>query len=173
MIRGLDRLLETKLSGEELLQICAKVGSDVAFCLYGGTCLARGRGERLLELTPMPECDIAIVKPDFSVSTPELFAALDAINLGKRPDTAGFLRALEAGELLKMASMFANVFEQALPDRERRVVEDVKRALIDSGALGTAMTGTGSAVFGVFDKLDDAAKARISSLGTVFFTKPV
>ena len=173
VIRGLDRLLETGLSEEELLQICAKVGSDVAFCLRGGACLARGRGEILTALPPMPDCDIAIVKPDFSVSTQELFAALDGIDVAKRPDTAGFLDALRSGSLYDAGALMVNVFEEALPDRERRVVENVKRAFTGMGALGAAMTGTGSAVFGVFDELDGAAKAKISHLGIVFFTKPV
>lgn len=172
VIRGLDKLLGTHLSEAELLALCAGVGSDVPFCLRGGTALATGRGEVLTELSNFPACGIAIVKPNFSVSTPELFAAIDGREIPSRPDTAEFLRLLEARDLRGMGAAMVNAFEPVLPEAERRIVEGIKSRLIRDGALGAAMTGTGSAVFGLFPSLD-AAKSISPRPYATFFAAPV
>lgn len=172
VIRGLDRLLGTRLSDKELLELCAEVGSDVPFCLRGGTALATGRGEILTDLPALPACGIVLVKPDFSVSTPALFGALDGREIEKRPDTAAFLDLLKAGDLPGMGAALRNVFEPVLPPSERETVNEIKAHLLRYGALGSAMTGTGSAVFGLFSSLE-AAK-RIKPLPyTTFFVSPV
>lgn len=172
VIRGLDRLLGTELTEEELSAVALSVGSDVPFCLFGGTALARGRGETLRPLPPMPDCGILIVKPGFSVSTPALFDALDGCRVRSRPDTRGALDALGAGDLRALAGRLSNVFEQALPEAERRTVVDIKLALLSAGALGACMTGTGSAVFGVFPSLEAARRADLSRFGAVFAVSP-
>lgn len=151
VIRGMDALLGTGLTAGELYGICEKVGSDVPFCLYGGTARSGGRGEILSDLPPMPDCGIVIVKPEFSVSTPELFAALDGCEVTGRPDTVEMIRALERGDLTAVCAAFGNVFTGALPEAQSGTVEAVKRDLLAAGALGAEMTGTGSAVFGVFE----------------------
>ncbi|MBQ2597892.1 MAG: hypothetical protein II581_08305, partial [Oscillospiraceae bacterium] len=88
---------------EELETLSASVGSDVPFCVRGGTALATGRGEKLESLPDMPDCEFLICKPDFSISTPELFRKLDQSSLRCHPDTAGILAALERGELEPIA----------------------------------------------------------------------
>lgn len=172
VIRGLDELSGTRLSPGELCDIGALVGSDVPFCLMGGTALARGRGELLTPLAPMPPCGILIVKPAFSVSTPALFAALDGSRVGARPDTRGAVEALCAGDLEALAGRMVNVFEEVLPEEERRTVVDIKSALVAAGALGACMTGTGSAVFGVFPTLKAAQGADLSRFGLNFAVSP-
>lgn len=171
VIRGLDALLDTGLSETELLDISGRVGSDVPFCLLGGTRLCRGRGEIMTELPALPDCSIVIVKPDFSVSTPELFAALDSKRVLRRPDTGGFLKALSARGLTGLGPYTVNVFEEVLPEDLGRRVRNIKDALLDAGALGASMTGTGSAVFGIFE--DTARPAGLSGFGDVFFVKPL
>ena len=84
---------------EELARVGEGVGSDVPYCVLGGTALAEGRGEMLTPLTPLPRCWVAVCKPDFPVSTPELFARIDGMRVRCRPDTAGLLAALAAGDL--------------------------------------------------------------------------
>lgn len=173
VIRGLDALLDTRLTLEELSHIGALVGSDVPFCLVGGTALAGGRGELLTELPPMPDCGILIIKPDFSVSTPALFAALDCCRVTARPDTGAALAALSSGDLKALSGSMVNVFEEALPEAERRIVVDIKSSLLSAGACGACMTGTGSAVFGVFPTLDGAKEADLSRFGLTFAVSPV
>lgn len=149
VLRALNRYYDRALDEAALLELAAKVGSDVPFCLNGGTALASGRGEKLESLPGMPDCEFVICKPSFSISTPELFKKLDQINLRHHPDTAGIIAALGEEDLGQIARRMYNVFE-AVDDRRLRVVSAIKHQLLDAGALGAIMTGTGSAVFGVF-----------------------
>ena len=162
VLRALDRAYGWPLSAEELCAAGESVGSDVAFCLRGGTALASGRGEILQPLTPLPPCVFTICKPDFSISTPELFRKLDEAKLNCHPDTEGLLAALERGDLDGLCRRMYNVFED-VPDRRMRMIRAAKGALLDCGALGALMTGTGSAVFGVFRDAA-AAEAACASL---------
>ena len=154
VLRGMNRLHGNRMNRRELEKLGEQVGSDVAFCVAGGTALARGRGEVLEDLIPMPDCAIVVCKPGFSISTPELFRKLDQIGLRTHPDTAGMLSALESGNLKEISMRMFNVFEE-VDDRRMRSEAEIKHVLLDYGALGAVMTGTGSAVFGVFS--DDAA----------------
>jgi len=162
VLRGLDAIYGNRLGCQALTELAAEVGSDVAFCVAGGTALATGRGEKLQPLPALPECSFVICKPDFSISTPELFRKLDHANPRRHPDTAGILRALEAGDLKELCRRMYNVFED-VDDRRMRTVSEIKSVLLDNGALGAIMTGTGSAVFGVFDR-DSNIDAAVSAL---------
>ncbi len=158
VIRALNRLFDKPLSAAELEQLAADIGSDVAFCVRGGTQLASGRGEVLSELPPLCDCYTVICKPDFSTSTPELFKKLDSVKLRCHPDTQGIISALEIGDLCGIARRMYNVFED-VPDRKRSTITEIKSTLLDCGALGAIMTGTGSAVFGLFDSQQAALTA--------------
>ena len=154
VLRGMNRLYGSRMNRRDLEKLGEQIGSDVAFCLAGGTSLARGRGEVLEDLIPMPDCAIVVCKPGFSISTPELFRKLDQIGLRTRPDTEGMLSALDSGNLKEISMRMFNVFEE-VDDRRMRSEAEIKHVLLDYGALGAVMTGTGSAVFGVFS--DEAA----------------
>ncbi len=162
VLRALNRAWGDPLSFEELCAAGETVGSDVAFCLRGGTMLASGRGEILRPLPPLPPCCFVIVKPDFSISTPELFKKLDEAKPNCHPDTEGLLAALGAQDLDALCRRMYNVFED-VPDRRMRTIRAAKGALLDCGALGALMTGTGSAVFGVFRERG-AAEAACETL---------
>lgn len=159
VLRGLNRLAGLGLRVEELAEIGRSVGADVPYCVMGGTALAEGIGEKLTPLPALPACWAVLVKPGFSVSTPELFAKLDGQRLHGRPDTPGMIGALEAGDLPGVARRLYNVFEEVLPKRQRDVVEEVKGTLVDRGALGACMTGTGSMVYGLFSAEEKAVEA--------------
>lgn len=163
VLRGLNRLTGAHLTGAQLQELAASIGSDVAFCVCGGTQLASGRGEVLSELPALPDCSIVICKPEFSVSTPELFRKLDSVKLRCHPDTAGICAALEKNDLGGIVRRMYNVFED-VPDRRRSTISGIKSMLLDNGALGSVMTGTGSAVFGIFDD-ETAAKKACEMLG--------
>ncbi len=159
VLRGLNQLLGLGLSREELAKIGAGVGSDVPYCVLGGTALARGRGEEVTPLPPLPHCWVVMVKPAFPVSTPELFAQLDGKKLRCHPDTEGMLEALAAGDLAGVSRRLFNVFEEVLEPRKRERVEELKRQLLHQGALGASMSGTGPTVFGLFDSRERAEEA--------------
>ncbi len=176
VLRAMNRMEEAGLSPEAVAEIGERVGSDVPYCVIGGTALAEGRGEVLTALPPLPRCWVVLCKPEFSISTPALFAKIDSVRLRCRPDTQGVVAALEAGDLAGVARRMYNVFEDALPDRQRARVNDIKNTLIQCGALGASMSGTGPTAFGLFDDeaLAQEAQERLTEFsGEVFLTKTV
>lgn len=158
VLRGMNKLFDDRLSADELQKLAEDVGSDTAFCVKGGTALAEGRGEILTELPAFPDSIFVVCKPGFSISTPELFKKIDAAPLRRHPDTAGILDALDKGDLREICRRMYNVFED-VDDRRMRTVTEIKNRLMDFGTLGSIMTGTGSAVFGIFD---DENKAQLA-----------
>ena len=159
VLRGLNELLGLNLPQQRLEEIGSLVGSDVPYCVGGGTALAEGRGEVLTPLPPLPNCHVVLCKPAFSVSTPELFKALDGCRIRRRPDTAGLIDALAAKDLPGVARRMYNVFEDVLPQRRYQEICAIKNTLIQHGALGASMSGTGPTVFGLFDQIDGAEHA--------------
>ena len=163
VLRALNRMYGGRFSCGELEKLAEQVGSDVAFCVAGGTALAKGRGELLEALPPLPDCKIVVCKPEFSISTPELFKKLDSSPVRHHPDTAGILTALEQGDLRAVCRRMYNVFED-VGDRRMRTVAEIKSRMLDHGALGAIMTGTGSAVFGIYTE-ETPARSAAAELG--------
>ena len=147
-----------ELSTEELERVGFTVGSDMPFCVRGGTALAEGRGEVLTDLSPLPDCWFVLCKPDFGIPTPTLFARVDGGELTRRPDIAGMRLALEAGDLAGVAARLGNVFEEVLPE-EYHEVFTIKNRLMELGALNAAMSGSGPTVFGIFAEHETAQRA--------------
>ena len=157
VLRAMNELTGAGLSVRELAAIGERVGSDVPYCVLGGTALAEGRGEVLTPLPPLPRCHVVLCKPPFPISTPQLFSRVNVRKIVCRPDTPGVLAALEAGDLAGVARRLYNVFEDVLEPRRKSEIDAIKAALIDCGALGASMSGSGPTVFGLFD---DEAAAR-------------
>ncbi len=156
VLYGLSELFEHPLELDRLLDIAKKVGADVPFCLVGGTKLASGIGEKLTHMPNMPECSIAIVKPNENISTANAYALVDSCENLIRPDNNAAIAALKNGDLTALSGNMRNVFEQAT-GTEKTV--KIKNVLIENGAMGSIMTGSGSAVFGVFSDSKTAEKA--------------
>ena len=147
-----------EMSTEELERIGFTVGSDMPFCVRGGTALAEGRGEVLTDLKPLPDCWFVLCKPDFGIPTPSLFALVDGGELTCRPDIGGMGLALESGDLAGVAARLGNVFEEVLPE-EYHEVFTIKNRLMELGALNAAMSGSGPTVFGIFSEQETAKRA--------------
>ena len=147
-----------EMSTEELERIGFTVGSDMPFCVRGGTALAEGRGEVLTDLPPLPDCWFVLCKPDFGIPTPSLFALVDGGELTCRPDIGGMGLALESGDLAGVAARLGNVFEEVLPE-EYHEVFTIKNRLMELGALNAAMSGSGPTVFGIFSEQETAKRA--------------
>ena len=158
VLRMMDKMFNTNLERETLLKLAGSVGSDVPFCVFGGTKLAEGRGETMTDLPDMPFCYIVICKPAFNFSTPELFSRINCKKINNRPDTDAIITALSNGDLQGIARHMYNVFEDFLP-RGKRDIEEIKYKLLDNGALGAVMTGSGPTVFGIYDNEANAEKA--------------
>ena len=175
VLRAMNRLTGAELSPLELSKIGERVGSDVPFCVLGGTALAEGRGERLTPLPLLPPCHIVICKPPFSISTPQLFGRVNVRKIVRRPDTQGVLAALKAGDLAGVARRMYNVFEDVVERRPAAEIAAIKAALIDRGALGASMSGSGPSVFGLFERSDaaqDAFSLLRESFRDVFVCRP-
>ena len=157
VLRGMRRLFSTNVSDEALETMAARVGSDVPYCVRGGTALARGRGERLTALSPLPMCWFVIVKPPVAHSTAVMFRKLDEIAIANRPDSDAMAKALEIGDLAHICRLVGNVFEQALPEDSE--VFTIRRQLSRLGADAACMTGSGSAVMGLFRREETARLA--------------
>ena len=158
VLRALRSLLLPSLPRERLEGIGALVGSDVPFCVRGGTVLVEGRGERLHNLRAAPRFFTVVCKPDFSLSTPLLFRRADGVSLHKRPDTLGMLAAIGAGDADAVAQRVCNVFEEVLDEPEREVFT-IRERLCALGAQAASMTGSGPTVFGLFAKRGEAERA--------------
>lgn len=158
VLRGLNRLFSPPLDGAQLEELGAAVGSDVPFCIQGGTVIARGRGEIMTPIAAMPDCGLLLCKPGFSVSTAELFGLVDQRKIFSRPDTDGLIKAIETGSVGGVAHRLYNVFEEVIV-RGRDEVALIKEMMFDCGALGASMSGTGPTVFGIFHTRQQAEKA--------------
>lgn len=161
VLRALNQHTGNPFTEEQLEAIGLQVGSDVPFCIRNVTCLAEGRGERLMPVKPMPECFYVLVKPDFSVSTPDLYYRLDNMRVPAHPKTEQMLRAMERGDLREIGCQLLNVFEYALLGDHPELAK-IENALENCGALGTSMTGSGAVMFGIFENFDFAATASMS-----------
>lgn len=175
LLRALRERYCPDLPGAELERIGFTVGSDMPFCVRGGTALAEGRGERLTDLRPLPDCFFVICKPEFGIPTASLFALADRDAWNRRPDIDGMTAALEAGDLDGVAARLANVFEEVLPEPYHAVFA-IKQRLLDLGALNAAMSGSGPSVFGIFrtrQTAEAAAKALKEVHSQTFLAEPV
>lgn len=160
LLRLLRQRYAPDMPGEALEAVGLTVGSDVPFCLRGGTALAEGRGERLTDLPPLPDCRFVICKPNFGLPTGPMFARLRFDGAPPRPDVDGMVSALERGDLEGLAKHAGNFFETVLEAEERREIETIKETLLRHGALAAAMSGSGPAVFGLFAPSAETAGAE-------------
>ena len=158
LLRILREAYAPEMPTPELERIGFAVGSDMPFCVRGGTALAEGRGEVLTDLLPLPDCWFVLCKPDFGIPTPSLFALVDGGELTRRPDIDGMRLALEAGDLIGVAKRLGNVFEEILPEEYYEVFR-IKDHLLELGALNAAMSGSGPTVFGIFLEQETARRA--------------
>ena len=161
VLHALRELLAPEMSIEALEHIGETVGSDVPFCVRGGTALAEGRGEKLTTLKRAPEFSVVVCKPPFPISTPVLFKRSDSVTLTRRPDTEAMLRAIEEGNSDGVIANLCNVFEEVLPEEYGEVFV-IRDKLLALGALGAQMTGSGPTVFGLFKDASAAKRAEES-----------
>ncbi len=160
VLRALNRWKNFPFTQEKLAELGAAIGSDIPFCVMMDTALAEGRGERLTRLPKSPEIYYVVCKPEVSFSTPKLYAKLDQIQIKDRPDTQAMCVALRKGDVPAVGKALCNVFEEAADNAE---IKAIKAELLQLGALGALMTGSGSAVYGVFET-EEAAFAAFERL---------
>ena len=176
VLLGMNSLYDLGLDIEALKAIGVKMGADVPYCIMGGTALSEGIGEILTQAPPMPMCHILVAKPPFSVSTKEVYEGLALDQLKEHPDIDGILMALEADDLCGVTKRLSNVLETVTMARHPQIGQ-IKKLMLENGAMGALMSGSGPTVFGIFASRPSAEKAaqviRDSSLAKqIHVTRP-
>ena len=158
---SLDKLYNTNLPLDELMNIASKLGADVPYCIMGGTALATGIGEILTPLPSIPKCNILMVKPPISVSTAAIYEAIDTAEIDKRPNTNAMIDALAQKDLISVAQNLSNVMGN-VTETIHPIVKGIRRKMLMNGALGAVMSGSGPTVFGIFPDYETAKKSHDS-----------
>ena len=157
---GMNQMYGLGLSRKGLMERGVRLGADVPYCVLRGTALAEGIGARLRTLPPMPKCYILLAKPGISVSTRFVYENLHANDLKpeQHPDVDAMIEAMKEKDLGLLTARMGNVLELVTVPAHP-VIEEIKRYMLEAGALGAMMSGSGPTVFGIFDTQAKARKA--------------
>ena len=155
VLKGMNSLFDLKLKDERLKDIGVRIGADVPYCITGGTALAEGIGEVLTPLPSIPDCFILIAKPGISVSTGYVYTAFDSLEDKIHPDVDGMISTINEGNLQGMAALLCNSLE-GVTQEEYPVIKEIKRLMLDNGAMGALMSGSGPTVFGLYRDKESA-----------------
>jgi len=175
VLRALNRYYGEPLSVFALAELGAQIGSDVPFCTLCGTAMVEGRGERLRKLSDMPDCIFVVCKPEFSVSTPELYQKIDQIAIPRRPDNQAMESALLKGDLEQVAQNIYNVFDPVVT-ADHLELNYIKSIFNSYGSMAQQMTGSGSAVYAILPNFEYAAvvcNMLKDNYSQIFIAKPV
>lgn len=169
---GLNALYDARLSPEAIRDAGLSVGADVPYCLIGGTARVRGIGEIVEPMPPFLSGYLVVAKPAIGISTAEAFRRFDQAENLRHPDIAALLSVMEKGQLDALSLFMENVLEQS---EQNETVETLRQELLKNGALAARMTGSGSAVFGLFSEKEAASRCAVALAGEnrqIFVTKP-
>jgi 4-diphosphocytidyl-2-C-methyl-D-erythritol kinase len=150
-LRGLNRLWQLGLTLQELEALGSELGSDVPFCIRGGTAIARGRGEMLESIGPPPQCWVVLAKPPINVSTADVYGKFKANEGQSHPSITGMLDAIRRQSFQGMCDALGNVLETVTLDSYPEV-RQIKECMVKLGADGVLMSGSGPTVFGLVAK---------------------
>ena len=170
---GINQMYGLGLSMQALMERGVRLGADVPYCIQRGTALAEGIGEKLSVLPPMPKCTILIAKPSISVSTKFVYENLHANDLKpeQHPDVDSMIEAMRQKDLGLLCSRMGNVLETVtIPAYP--VINEIKRTMMDNGAIGSMMSGSGPTVFGIFDS-PVAAKQAMKAVRAAKLAKQI
>lgn len=170
VLRGMNEIFKTGLTVPEMCEIGFRVGSDVPFCIYGGTCIVQNTGGIVSQLKPLKKCSVVLVKPEAGVSTAAAYAEADNTYL-YHPDHNKILECCERGDFEGICAHAGNVFEQVVEVPER---VEIKRIMRIHNSCLSQMSGSGPTVFGVFENPEDASAAfekLKKQFGNVFLTE--
>ena len=170
---GINQMYGLGLSMQALMERGVRLGADVPYCIQRGTALAEGIGEKLSVLPPMPKCTILIAKPGISVSTKFVYENLHANDLKpeQHPDVDSMIEAMRQKDLGLLCSRMGDVLETVtIPAYP--VINEIKRTMMDNGAIGSMMSGSGPTVFGIFDS-SVAAKQAMKAVRAAKLAKQI
>ncbi|KNF09785.1 4-diphosphocytidyl-2-C-methyl-D-erythritol kinase IspE [Gottschalkia purinilytica] len=159
VLKGLNELWNLGLTERELMDIGVKIGADVPYCIMGGTALAEGIGEKLTKLKSFSNKLILLANPGIEVSTAYVYNSLDLKNIKIRPDTSKLIESIEKEDTNYLAKNMVNVLE-SVTIKDYPIINEIKKDMIENGAIGSIMSGSGSTVFGIFENENDLEKCK-------------
>lgn len=146
---ALDLLYNTHLPEDKLSEMGLRLGADVPYCISGGTQLAEGIGEKLTPLSPIKGIPVLLVKPNVNISTGQIYQKIDSSENLSHPDTSGMLSAIKRGDVAKISAKLSNLME-SVTSADCPEILAIKEKMLELGASGAAMSGSGPTVFGIF-----------------------
>ena len=156
---GVNKMFGLGLSIKELMERGVKLGADIPYCLMRGTALSEGIGEKLSTIPAMPSCYILIAKPNIHVSTKWVYTNLVLDEHTNHPDIDGMLASMKKRDLLSLSNQIGNILESVTIPAYPQIAA-IKECMLQNGALGSLMSGSGPTVFGIFDDKDKAMAAK-------------
>ena len=156
-LRGLNRLWRLNIPDHELQELGAELGSDVPFCITGGTALATGRGEKLTPMPNPPQCWVILAKPPINVSTADVYGRFRSDKIVRHPSAKKMEQAIRDQSFTDVCNQMGNVLEDVTLKLYPEV-QHLKDAMIRLGADGVLMSGSGPTVFGLVSKESKVAR---------------
>jgi 4-diphosphocytidyl-2-C-methyl-D-erythritol kinase len=158
VLKGMNLLFSLGLSESVLMSLGKEIGADVPYCIRGGTMLAEGIGEILTPLKPLGRIDIVLIKPRIAISTAWVYKNLNLNEITDRPDTGMLIKAISDNNIDVLAKNMRNVLE-TVSIKRHDIIRAAKERLLELGALGSMMSGSGPTVFGIFRDKQSAERA--------------
>ncbi|KEH97659.1 4-(cytidine 5'-diphospho)-2-C-methyl-D-erythritol kinase [Clostridium massiliodielmoense] len=149
---AMRKLYNIDVTDDELCKLGLKIGADVPYCIKGGTALCEGIGEEVTKIKGFRGHILVLVKPNFGVSTKEVYKNLDINKIYRHPDTEGLIKAVENNDLIYVSENMRNVLENVTL-KKHTIIKEIKEKMIRNGALGSMMSGSGPSVFGFFNDI--------------------
>lgn len=156
---AMNDLFQLGLSKRSLMKRGVTLGADIPYCILKGTALSEGIGEKLSTIPETPDCYVLIAKPSFHVSTKFVYTNLILDEHTEHPDIDGMIQSMKNNDLTGLCNQMANILETVTIPAHPEIA-DIKKCMMENGALGSLMSGSGPTVFGIFDDLDKAASAK-------------
>ncbi len=173
---GMNRMFQLGIKQDKLMQLGLQIGADVPFCIMRGTALAEGIGEKLTQLPPMPKCPVLIAKPAVSVSTKFVYENLRLNEYTQHPDIDHLISQIRSKNLKGVAAGMGNILE-TVTVRNYPVIDDIKKVMMENGAMNAMMSGSGPTVFGLFQNEKDIRRGyealKQSGLAKNVFTSDI
>lgn len=174
VVDGLCQLYDVPLTAEQKASLCESIGADIPFFFYGGTSLIEGIGERVTPIDNLPDCRIVIVKPKVSLSTAAIFASPLTKQAFGSDSTDRVIAGIKSGNIIRVFEHAENALEPASCEKCPEIL-NIKQQFMSQGAVFSMMSGSGSAVYGVFTNYGDARKSYVEmkkKYTDTYITKP-
>ncbi|WP_446898281.1 4-(cytidine 5'-diphospho)-2-C-methyl-D-erythritol kinase [Clostridium sp. LBM24168] len=155
VLRAMRDIYKPNLNNRELEKLALKVGTDVVYCIEGGTALCEGIGEKVTKITPFKNHVLVLIKPPFGISSKNVYVNLDLNKVNKHPDTKLLLKAVKENDVVKLSKNMKNVLENVIL-KKHYILKQIKKEAVMLGALGALMSGSGSTIFAIFDDMQKA-----------------